>query len=113
MGCGPVCDDLPGLCDHLIGADERPANQVAVRTVRNPANAAPTAVKQPHPLLGCAACPNARDRVESTWGAVPALLLVRFPRPLAEPGVLLVTCSQTLSTAMRASEVIESPTQNW
>jgi hypothetical protein len=23
--------------------------------------------------------------VESAWGAVPALLLVRFPRPLAEP----------------------------
>jgi hypothetical protein len=27
--------------------------------------------------------------VESAWGAVPALLLVRFPRPLAEPGVRL------------------------
>jgi hypothetical protein len=25
--------------------------------------------------------------VESAWGAVPGLLLVRFPRPLAEPGV--------------------------
>ncbi|GAA4409304.1 hypothetical protein GCM10023168_27910 [Fodinibacter luteus] len=30
-----------------------------------------------------------RDWVESAWGAVPALLLVRFPRPLAEPGVRL------------------------
>ena len=29
------------------------------------------------------------DRDESAWGAVPALLLVRFPRPLAEPGVRL------------------------
>jgi hypothetical protein len=29
------------------------------------------------------------DRVESAWGAVPALLLVRFPRPLAEPAVRL------------------------
>ena len=27
--------------------------------------------------------------VESAWGAVPALLLVRFPRPLTEPGVRL------------------------
>jgi hypothetical protein len=27
--------------------------------------------------------------VESAWRAVPALLLVRFPRPLAEPGVRL------------------------
>jgi hypothetical protein len=27
--------------------------------------------------------------VESAWGAVPALLLVRFPRPLAEPAVRL------------------------
>ena len=25
--------------------------------------------------------------VESAWGAVPGLLLARFPRPLAEPGV--------------------------
>lgn len=25
--------------------------------------------------------------VESAWGAVPGLLLVRFPRPLAEPAV--------------------------
>jgi hypothetical protein len=25
--------------------------------------------------------------VESAWGAVPGLLPVRFPRPLAEPGV--------------------------
>jgi hypothetical protein len=25
--------------------------------------------------------------VESVWGAVPGLLLARFPRPLAEPGV--------------------------
>jgi hypothetical protein len=25
--------------------------------------------------------------VESTWGAVPGLLSVRFPRPLAEPAV--------------------------
>jgi hypothetical protein len=29
--------------------------------------------------------------VESAWGAVPALLPVRFPRPLAEPGVRLST----------------------
>jgi hypothetical protein len=26
---------------------------------------------------------------ESAWGAVPGLLSVRFPRPLAEPGVRL------------------------
>ena len=25
--------------------------------------------------------------VESAWGAVPGLLLVRFPRPLSEPAV--------------------------
>ena len=25
--------------------------------------------------------------VESAWGAVPGLLLARFPKPLAEPGV--------------------------
>lgn len=32
---------------------------------------------------------NALDghTVESAWGAVPALLLVRLPKPLAEPGV--------------------------
>jgi hypothetical protein len=29
--------------------------------------------------------------VESAWGAVPALLPVCFPRPLAEPGVRLST----------------------
>ena len=28
---------------------------------------------------------------ESAWGAVPALLLVRFPRPLAEPAVRVST----------------------
>jgi hypothetical protein len=27
--------------------------------------------------------------VESAWGAVPGLLLARFPRPLAEPAVRL------------------------
>jgi hypothetical protein len=32
-----------------------------------------------------------RAVVESAWGAVPALLPVRFPRPLAEPGVRLST----------------------
>ena len=31
--------------------------------------------------------PAARRSVESAWGAVPGLLLARFPRPLAEPGV--------------------------
>src|SRR5680860_1157511 len=31
------------------------------------------------------------DRDESAWGAVPALLLVRFPRPLAEPAVRVST----------------------
>jgi hypothetical protein len=30
-----------------------------------------------------------RHSVESAWGAVPALLLVRFPGPLAEPAVRL------------------------
>jgi hypothetical protein len=32
--------------------------------------------------------------IESAWGAVPGLLLVRFPGPLAEPAVLWVpkTC---------------------
>ena len=42
--------------------------------------------------LKTAAMGEGRDRddtVESAWGAVPALLLVRFPRPLAEPGVRL------------------------
>ena len=29
--------------------------------------------------------------VESAWGAVPGLLSVRFPRPLAEPGVRVST----------------------
>lgn len=29
--------------------------------------------------------------VESAWGAVPGLLSVRFPRPLAEPAVRLST----------------------
>ncbi len=29
--------------------------------------------------------------VESAWGAVPALLLARFPRPLAEPAVRVST----------------------
>ncbi len=39
--------------------------------------------RSPRPVHGA----SASDSVESAWGAVPALLLVRFPRPLAEPGV--------------------------
>jgi hypothetical protein len=35
--------------------------------------------------------PHHEALVESAWGAVPGLLLVRFPRPLAEPAVRLST----------------------
>ena len=41
------------------------------------------------PLLGYERAHVDVHSVESAWGAVPALLLVRFPRPLAEPAVRL------------------------
>ena len=36
-----------------------------------------------------ASCSPCTATVKSAWGAVPGLLRVRFPRPLAEPGVRL------------------------
>jgi hypothetical protein len=41
------------------------------------------------PLIGYESSFHVSGWVESAWGAVPALLLVRFPRPPAEPAVRL------------------------
>jgi hypothetical protein len=51
------------------------------------------ALQCPHGAAGCSVL-GIREPVqsdESAWGAVPALLLVRFPRPLAEPAVRVAT----------------------